>query len=79
MALPSAAIGDDDQMTIRFSTLLSRFGRATALLRAAIAQISDEAAYKRFLAHASTVPSAASWAAFLRDRYASAAGPRRCC
>lgn len=53
--------------------------RVFALLRAALAEIFDEAAYRRFLQRQCRLPSAAAYAAFLREQEFAKARRPRCC
>ncbi len=49
------------------------------LLRAALREIFDEAAYQRFLARAGMGASQASYAEFLREHEAAKSRRPRCC
>ncbi len=51
---------------------------AIALFCAALREIFDESAYRRFLQRQSAQPSRASYAAFLRERHHHIHRPRCC-
>ncbi len=53
--------------------------RFLQLLRAALREIFDEAAYERFLARAGMRASPASYAEFLREHEAAKSRRPRCC
>ncbi len=53
--------------------------RPLRLLRAALAEIFDEAAYARFLARTGAAPSRASYAEFLRENARVRERRPRCC
>ncbi len=57
----------------------SWFLRGVALLRSALREIFDEAAYERFLVQRQAAPSRESYAKFVRDREAAGTPRARCC
>jgi len=58
---------------------MTRIYRAFRLLRAALREIFDEAAYSRFLERTQATSSRAAYAAFWRERESCKVRPNRCC